>query len=43
MAAAQVGQHNEKRESFARIIIDPWGRILGSSGCIDREARGRAI
>lgn len=29
IAAAQVGQHNEKRTSYGHsMIVDPWGRIL---------------
>ena len=29
VAAAQVGRHNEKRESFGRaMIVDPWGTIV---------------
>ena len=30
IAAAQVGQHNEKRSSYGHsIVIDPWGDIVG--------------
>ncbi|HVV85613.1 MAG TPA: carbon-nitrogen hydrolase family protein [Kofleriaceae bacterium] len=30
IAAAQVGRHNEKRETFGHsMVIDPWGRIVG--------------
>lgn len=29
IAAAQVGQHNEKRTSYGHsMIVDPWGRIM---------------
>lgn len=29
LASAQVGSHNEKRESYGHsIIIDPWGNVL---------------
>eukprot|EP01089_Gocevia_fonbrunei_P003217 TRINITY_DN13131_c0_g1_i1.p1 TRINITY_DN13131_c0_g1~~TRINITY_DN13131_c0_g1_i1.p1 ORF type:complete len:286 (+),score=49.48 TRINITY_DN13131_c0_g1_i1:47-904(+) len=34
-AAAQIGKHNEKRESFGHaMIIDPWGRVVAC--CSDR-------
>lgn len=37
-AAAQVGQHNEKRSSYGHsMIIDPWGKILTELG---GEAKG---
>jgi predicted amidohydrolase len=30
IAAAQAGQHNEKRESYGHsLIIDPWGTVIG--------------
>jgi len=33
LAAAQVGWHNEKRESFGHsLIVDPWGKVLGDAG-----------
>ena len=36
VAAAQVGQHNSKRESYGHsCIIDPWGTVLAS--CLDEE------
>ncbi|CAG0893770.1 unnamed protein product [Cyprideis torosa] len=38
VAAAQVGQHNEKRRSFGHaLILDPWGRILAQAGGSDPE------
>ena len=31
IAAAQAGRHNEKRESYGHsLIIDPWGRVIGT-------------
>ncbi|KAJ1553711.1 Carbon-nitrogen hydrolase [Nowakowskiella sp. JEL0078] len=33
IAAAQIGQHNEKRASFGRaMIVDPWGEIKADCG-----------
>ncbi|KAM7190210.1 Carbon-nitrogen hydrolase [Naviculisporaceae sp. PSN 640] len=33
IAAAQVGQHNEKRISYGHsMIVDPWGRVLAELG-----------
>lgn len=33
IAAAQVGNHNEKRISYGHsIVIDPWGEVLGELG-----------
>lgn len=33
IAAAQVGNHNEKRVSYGHsIVIDPWGEVLGELG-----------
>ena len=30
IAAAQAGQHNEKRESYGHsLIINPWGEVVG--------------
>jgi predicted amidohydrolase len=30
VAAAQWGQHNEKRESFGHsLVVDPWGTVVG--------------
>ena len=29
IAAAQVGQHNEKRRSYGHsLVVDPWGKVL---------------
>ena len=36
MAAAQVGQHNEKRVSWGHaLIVDPWGVVLADAGGFD--------
>ncbi len=33
IAAAQTGEHNEKRSSFGHsIAIDPWGEVLEDAG-----------
>lgn len=33
LAAAQVGQHSEKRQSFGHALaVDPWGRVVGDCG-----------
>lgn len=33
LAAAQVGKHNSKRESFGHsLAVDPWGTILADAG-----------
>ncbi|KAG7496425.1 deaminated glutathione amidase [Solea senegalensis] len=33
LAAAQVGQHHEKRSSYGRALaVDPWGEVLGDCG-----------
>lgn len=33
VAAAQVGQHNEKRSSYGHaLVVDPWGEVLGDCG-----------
>jgi predicted amidohydrolase len=30
IAAAQAGEHNDKRESYGdTLIIDPWGTVVG--------------
>ena len=35
IAAAQVGQHNEKRSSWGEtVIIDPWGRVVAKAPTI---------
>lgn len=36
IAAAQVGNHNEKRVSYGHsIIIDPWGKVLAELGGVE--------
>lgn len=36
IAAAQVGQHNEKRSSYGHsIIISPWGEVKAELGNVD--------
>eukprot|EP00581_Thalassiosira_minuscula_P010521 CAMPEP_0183711036 /NCGR_PEP_ID=MMETSP0737-20130205/6634_1 /TAXON_ID=385413 /ORGANISM="Thalassiosira miniscula, Strain CCMP1093" /LENGTH=428 /DNA_ID=CAMNT_0025939439 /DNA_START=127 /DNA_END=1414 /DNA_ORIENTATION=+ len=36
LAAAQVGQHNEKRQSYGHsIVYDPWGELLADAGGYD--------
>jgi len=36
LAAAQVGRHNEKRESYGHsLAVDPWGEILVDAGGYD--------
>ena len=39
VAAAQVGQHNEKRASFGHtLVVDPWGTVLLDMGvCGDAQ------
>ncbi|KAK4508035.1 hypothetical protein PRZ48_001772 [Zasmidium cellare] len=38
IAAAQVGNHNEKRVSYGHsIVIDPWGEVLGELGGEKKE------
>jgi deaminated glutathione amidase len=33
IAAAQVGQHHEKRESYGHgMVVDPWGKVLVDLG-----------
>ncbi|XP_030285972.1 deaminated glutathione amidase [Sparus aurata] len=33
LAAAQVGQHHEKRQSYGHALaVDPWGEVLGDCG-----------
>ncbi|KAI9827566.1 MAG: Carbon-nitrogen hydrolase [Thelocarpon impressellum] len=37
IAAAQVGQHNEKRTSYGHsMVVDPWGKVYGELGGEDR-------
>lgn len=39
VAAAQYGQHNEKRESYGHsLVVDPWGTVLVDAGGVDGEA-----
>jgi predicted amidohydrolase len=36
LAAAQYGQHNEKRLSYGHSLsIDPWGKIISDAGGYD--------
>lgn len=36
IAAAQVGKHNEKRQSYGHsLVYDPWGQILADAGGYD--------
>eukprot|EP00578_Thalassiosira_sp_NH16_P017226 CAMPEP_0181106496 /NCGR_PEP_ID=MMETSP1071-20121207/16562_1 /TAXON_ID=35127 /ORGANISM="Thalassiosira sp., Strain NH16" /LENGTH=376 /DNA_ID=CAMNT_0023189905 /DNA_START=143 /DNA_END=1273 /DNA_ORIENTATION=+ len=36
LAAAQVGQHNEKRQSYGHsIVYDPWGELVADAGGYD--------
>lgn len=40
IAAAQVGQHNEKRASYGHsIVIDPWGKILAEAPGADSDSQ----
>lgn len=33
LAAAQVGQHHEKRSSYGHAVaVDPWGEVMGDCG-----------
>ena len=33
IAAAQTGQHNEKRSSYGHsLIVDPWGTVIAQAG-----------
>ena len=42
IAAAQAGRHNKERESYGHsLIIDPWGKIVGSQA--DPLATGIAL
>lgn len=39
IAAAQVGQHNEKRRSYGHsLCYDPWGKLLVDAGGYDSES-----
>ena len=36
IAAAQVGKHNQKRESYGHsLVYDPWGELLADAGGYD--------
>lgn len=36
IAAAQVGKHNKKRESYGHsLVYDPWGELLADAGGYD--------
>ena len=36
IAAAQVGTHNEKRQSYGHsLIYDPWGELVADAGGFD--------
>jgi predicted amidohydrolase len=38
IAAAQVGQHNEKRKSYGHsLAYDPWGELLVDAGGYENE------
>lgn len=38
IAAAQIGFHNKKRESYGHaMVVDPWGKILGEAGQQDLD------
>ena len=44
IAAAQFGEHNEKRRSYGHsIAIDPWGEIIADAGGYDGPGTGSAI
>jgi predicted amidohydrolase len=39
IAAAQYGQHNEKRSSYGHsLVVDPWGTVLADAGGVDDNA-----
>lgn len=43
VAAAQVGYHNEKRESYGHsIIVGPWGEVLAELGGEFKDSKGKA-
>jgi predicted amidohydrolase len=38
VAAAQFGQHNEKRMSYGHsLVVDPWGKVIADAGGVDSE------
>jgi deaminated glutathione amidase len=38
VAAAQVGRHNERRNSYGQsMVVDPWGRVVLELGGVDSE------
>ena len=44
IAAAQVGRHNERRESFGHsLVYDPWGELLVDAGGYDGAGTGGNI
>lgn len=39
IAAAQYGQHNEKRSTYGHsLVVDPWGTVLADAGGVDDNA-----
>lgn len=41
IAAAQVGKHNEKRETYGHgMIVDPWGEIVAELGGVEDMKEG---
>lgn len=41
-AAAQAGQHNEKRASYGHaMVVDPWGAVVAR--CADPDSEGIAV
>ena len=43
IAAAQVGQHNEKRKSYGHsLAYDPWGELLVDAGGYDNDGKDSA-
>ena len=44
VAAAQAGQHNEKRTSYGHaLIVDPWGTIVAEGKGVGVEEEGTGI
>jgi predicted amidohydrolase len=40
IAAAQYGQHNEKRMSYGHsLVVDGWGTIIADAGGMDSESK----